>query len=300
MADFIYLVGLPASGKSTWADKNCEREDAMVISSDSIRQDLFGKEEIQGNPNHIFKIAHDRTFDFLSLGVNVIFDSTGLSYKHRIQALQRISKIENVNKRAILFATDYSLCSIRNEIRDRKVPFDVMERMRKSITIPQYNEGWDEISIIWNFEPIFYNFTHLDSLLDVFEQDNPYHTKTVGYHCKAVADKLSKFHSNLWMAGRLHDIGKLYTKVFHDMKGEKSDMAHFYGHESVSAYEALFYLRNLAWPKDDIIWTTGLIQYHMRPYFTKTEKSKLKLLNLVGEEMYSELLILNMADGGSK
>lgn len=46
------LVGCPACGKSTFA-KNFDN-DTVVISSDAIREELYGNEAIQGNGKEVF------------------------------------------------------------------------------------------------------------------------------------------------------------------------------------------------------------------------------------------------------
>ncbi|HAU35476.1 MAG TPA: phosphohydrolase, partial [Lysinibacillus sp.] len=38
----IFTVGLPGSGKSTFVKQLAKRENAVVLSSDAIRQELFG------------------------------------------------------------------------------------------------------------------------------------------------------------------------------------------------------------------------------------------------------------------
>jgi len=297
MTELYFLVGLPASGKSTWADKSCETLDAVVVSSDSIREEIYGSESILGDPNEVFRIVHERILHFLEEGVNVILDSTGLSYKHRIPLLEKVSKIGDVEKIAVVFATDFGICSSRNVNRERRVPHHAMRNMYKSFTMPQYNEGWDDIRIVWDFKPSHYILTNLFDELDGFDQENYHHSLTIGEHCKKAASLLDTADAKVYTATLLHDIGKQYTQTFKNMKGETSEIAHYYGHESVSAYEAMFYLHGeLEWTDDDVIYACGLIQYHMRPYFAKTEKSIKKLTRLVGEKMYNDILLVHEAD----
>jgi hypothetical protein len=58
----------------------------------------------------------------------------------------------------------------------------------------------------------------------------------------------------------------------------------------------MFYLKNLDFVDKGIIYICGIIQYHMRPYKLETEKAKDKLMRLVGEDMYCDLIVLNKAD----
>ena len=306
MTKLIVLVGLPASGKSTWARENEPLLDAVIISSDKWRKDNFGEEEIQGNNHDIFESLHKQTRTQLELGNNVIFDATNLSYKHRIALLNKMPK--NTFKECVLFATDFDICIVQNNNRERSIPKHVMERYYKSITIPQYNEGWDDIRIIFNYNRDNYSFGELFDRLDDFDQDNHNHSLTLGAHCKNTARIIKSKDARMYLAAMLHDIGKEKTKTYKTMKGVPTKDAHYYGHENVSAYDALFYLdyleNNYGLDRilcrcsviDKLIYSCGLIQYHMRPYFTKTDKAKNKLLDLVGQEMYDDLLVLHEAD----
>jgi hypothetical protein len=193
-------------------------------------------------------------------------------------------------------ATQYKICLEQNKNREREVPENVIKRMRESFTCPQFNEGWDKIEIIYNYDIDDYRMSDYFEKVNAFDQENPHHTKTLGEHASTVGNALANKGDELCIAGFLHDNGKMYTKVFYNMKGDVSEIAHYYGHPNVGAYEALFYLNNIGTPEDKIIYVCGLIQFHMRPYDLDTEKSKDKLKRLVGEQMYNDLIVLNNAD----
>jgi len=108
-------------------------------------------------------------------------------------------------------------------------------------------------------------------------------------------------YKNLLIAISLHDIGKKFTKSFVNSKGEITDIAHYYNHENVSAYEAILYLLEYApWSieenMDDVLYIAQLIRFHMRPYYATSEKAVKRFVNLVGQEFYDALLTLNTAD----
>lgn len=58
MKRLVMMIGLPASGKSAIARKIFN--DAYVVSTDAIRGEPFGDENIQGDPNKVFDIAKTR------------------------------------------------------------------------------------------------------------------------------------------------------------------------------------------------------------------------------------------------
>lgn len=199
-----------------------------------------------------------------------------------------------------MVATPYEECIERNDKRERKVPNEVITRMYHNFYIPQYYEGFDKIEFVYNSGYMFF----FDDLVDI-PQDNPHHTLTVLEHCKKVEEILyknnSKSRMHLMLAGRLHDIGKLKTKNFINAKGEKTEIAHFYDHEKVSAYDSLFYInirdradRNRSFL--NALYILKLIQWHMIMHFNLSEKSVTKYKNMLGEDTWRDLEILHKAD----
>jgi putative nucleotidyltransferase with HDIG domain len=294
------MIGLQGSGKSTLAKQIAEGTPAIILSSDTHRQKEYGDESKQGDNSKIFDKIHSDILSWLANGKSVILDSTNISAKYRVALLQKINKLY-VKKIAIVVATEFQKCLRQNEMRERVVPLHVISRYRKQFQMPQYNEGWDEINIVYNYNPDNYNWNDLWKKMDAFNQDNPHHSKTLGEHTRSVYREVLDYENErMERAAILHDIGKLYTKTFEDSKGNPSDIAHFYSHESVSAYEAMFYLDVKNVSTNDIIWICGIIQNHMRPYGIQSEKSRLKFLELVGQDMYNDVFLLNVADKKSK
>lgn len=88
---FYMLCGLPASGKSHYAldlqriMSNETNEKTVIVSSDNIRKELYGDENIQGNPEEVFNLVHERILQSLNNGVNVIYDATNLKRKYRLE-----------------------------------------------------------------------------------------------------------------------------------------------------------------------------------------------------------------------
>ena len=71
------------------------------------------------------------------------------------------------------------------------------------------------------------------------------------------------------LATRYHDIGKPHTKSFTNYKGETTEVAHYYSHESVGSYMWLC-SDHVFHEEADAILIGALIQWHMTPYFIKT------------------------------
>lgn len=299
MNKLFMMIGIPASGKTSLAEQIAKSEDAEIVSSDNIRKELYGDENIQGDSNEVFKTVENRIINGLKNNKNMIYDATNINYKRRMAFLQKIRKLK-VEKIAIMVATPYEQCLIRNSQRERQVPGKVIKRMYFNFYVPQYFEGWDDIQIKYTNNYMFF----FDDLEDI-EQDNPHHKLTVIEHCKKTEEILNKQNGQLSipinLAGRLHDIGKLKTKTFINSKGEKTNIAHFYNHEKVSAYDSLFHVNlrsRIEMMKDEefALETIKLIQWHMLPWTKMSEKTEQKYKKLLGENFWNDLMILHKAD----
>lgn len=142
---FICMVGIPGSGKSVLAKEYAKRYNAVIVSTDEIRKELFGDETIQVKNKEVFEVAYDRIKDALYYHRNVIFDATNISRKNRINLLRFIEPFNRGFKIALVLKTPLEEAKKRNQNRERVVPEDVLERMFKNFCEPTEEEGWDEI-----------------------------------------------------------------------------------------------------------------------------------------------------------
>lgn len=298
------MVGLPGSGKSTYAKKLAKEMNAVILSSDALREEMYGDINDQEHNNEVFAELHRRCKDLLNKQVNIIYDATNLKTKNRMFFLNELKGID-CHKKAIVMATPYELCLQNNSLRDRKVPEEVIKRMRENFHFPLYNEGFDEIKFVWNMGNARYDIFETLQIAKEFDQCNSHHTLTLGEHMWLTAMNLpiGKFDELLGMAASIHDIGKLDTQVFANRNGESSEEAHYYQHQYVGAYNAMFYLKqyddmNNGFKDEEILHICTLIQYHMHPYIAwkDSEKSKNRDRRLLGEDMYNEVILLHEAD----
>lgn len=296
MVKFYMMIGLPASGKSTIAKEIAERENAVIISTDDLRQELLNDVNSQENNNLIFVEAERRLKANIEAGRNVIFDATNINYKKRRDWLNRFNKYA-VKKIGILVATPYEECLERNAWRERKVPEEVIKRMYFNFYIPQYYEGFNDIQIVYN-ETLPVKLDNLLKKMDM-SQDNPHHTLTLKEHCMKVQEIINSQEHRYYMRdiGLLHDIGKIETKTFVNTKGEKTDVAHYYNHEKVGAYISCLNIDEL-WQltTPDLINRANLIQWHMLLHFDLSEKTITKYKNMLGESTWKDLELLHKAD----
>ena len=91
MSKLIMLIGLPSSGKSTWSSKYMEcYKNTELVSSDAIREEVFGDVNDQSHNGEVFNIVHKRVVAAIKNGKDAILDSTSLSRKRRINLLKNI------------------------------------------------------------------------------------------------------------------------------------------------------------------------------------------------------------------
>lgn len=296
MNKLFMMIGIPASGKTALAEQIANSEGAEIVSSDNIRKELYGDESIQGDSNKVFKTVENRIINGLKNNKNMIYDATNINYKRRMAFLQKIRKLK-IEKIAIMVATPYEDCLIRNAQRERKVPEEVIKRMYYNFYVPQYFEGFNDIQIIHN-ELLPIKWDELLEKMDI-SQDNPHHSLSILEHCKKTQELLNKEELRWYTkdVGLLHDIGKLETKTFINSKGKTTDTAHYYNHEKVGAYISCLNINGL-WQMGvvDTIERAKLIQWHMLPWTKMSEKTEQKYKKLLGESFWNDLMILHKAD----
>lgn len=304
MTKLIYLVGIPGCGKSTWAETNKDKLNAVIHSSDAIREE-FGDVNDQSKNTDVFQILHSRIKMDLKAGNNVIYDATNLNRKRRVAFLNEIKNIP-CEKICILFATPWEMCLARNYARDRHVPEDVMVRMYKNFQTPTLYEGWDDVQIVWaDYQDMLgYEF---DICVDfvkwkTIEHDNPHHSLSIGNHMFAACDAMREKtdDTKLIAAALLHDCGKPYTKEFIDSHGNHCDVAHFYQHQCAGSYLGLFYLRRMfsEWTDADILYVSLLINLHMNPFLSwdQSASAKEKDRKLFGDKVIADVELLHECD----
>lgn len=285
MQNFIMLMGLPGSGKSTHAENYKKGwPNTVVVSSDAIREELYGDANDQTNPKAVFAIMLERSIAALKEGNDVIYDATNVVAKTRKQTLSEIKKAVGANNfvsNLVFIACSISECKLRQGSRDRKVPDAVIDRMARKFEAPWYNEGWDQIIVISGGRLQNIDREHWRMLGE--SHDNPHHTATLEMHCANCEGNMldyldtpaceSCFDANykkaLVEAAYQHDLGKHKTKAFLDSRGNPSDVAHYYSHNNVGAYLWLSGDKRGQWDEWNFLLIGLLIQWHMQPYFLR-------------------------------
>ena len=273
MVELVYCIGVPASGKSTWAQKMAEREGYAWVSSDNIRAN-HGYDISNAD---VFSEMFDITVANLKEGTSV----TNLSSKRRrnfITAINSLHIDDVVMLRCEVFVAPIDELKRRNSLREGVacVPDEVIDRMVKQFQFPQYFEGWDYININDNSVGEVFNLNSMKG----YSQDNPHHSLDLYEHSREVVTSCRKLNLPFIIteAGWYHDIGKPFCREM-----GSDGFAHYKGHENVSAY--LFTLHQVAehdYTMDQFLEIVFLVNYHMRAY-NWTQKSYKKDTELFGD-----------------
>ena len=138
------LVGLPASGKSTFSKRLAVSKNALIISTDSIRKMLYKDESKQGDWKEIERVLHDSIFKSINKGQSVIVDATHTIKEHRKILIDLSNQINWI---CYYLKTDKQTCIKRNLERSRTVPKHVIESMANQLklTPPKREEGFKEL-----------------------------------------------------------------------------------------------------------------------------------------------------------
>lgn len=154
MQRMIITIGIPASGKTYWANNFATEQEVsngenwVVIERDAIRAEYFCKDFninnykfSKGKENQVTDIQEGLISKAVSSGASVIIADTNLNSKTRTR-LEEIAFALCLKVEYKIFDTPLHLCSKRNMKRNATVPDSVLIRMdrelRKYLDKPVY------------------------------------------------------------------------------------------------------------------------------------------------------------------
>ena len=314
------VIGLPASGKDTYIKKliaNSE-ENFAHLSSDKIREELYGDENIQGSPQEVFSIMNKRVKNNLAQGNNIIYNATNINSKNRRNILSEVKKHKDYLCYGVIIGTTFEQCLKNNEERSKKggryVPPEAIKKMYYSFEPPHTFEGFNKIEVYFPFISPYRDYKkEIKELKKIPHDCEPYHSYTIGVHINRAAkmakedikkgkldslffDKQADYYKSILPTILfMHDLGKKETKTF-----DKNGKAHYYSHENVGAYNYMFYLNSneeydMAKYRYDYN-IAAAIAYHMRPFQWKEEKTKEKYKKLWGFRLYNLIKAVHIYD----
>lgn len=161
----LMLVGVPGSGKSTWArDFVLANPRYRIVSTDAIRAQLYGDEAIQGDWLRIWQqvVAQwQQAIAAIHQGEleGVIYDATNARRRHRREAIAAARQTGFTYITLVWFDVPLSVAIERNRGRgsktdregsSRQVPNDIIATMHRQLqgAPPSVQEGVDRVLVL--------------------------------------------------------------------------------------------------------------------------------------------------------
>lgn len=132
----IVTIGIPSSGKSTWADQFVsERENWIKIERDEIRMRLFGLDDYsqyrhEKDNEQLVTNCFDQLLQVCSDGnLNVVISDTNINPKFRMQLFMKLEE-HGYNVKIRKFCVSLEEALDRNKHRENKfIPEHIIESM---------------------------------------------------------------------------------------------------------------------------------------------------------------------------
>lgn len=285
---FTMIVGLPRSGKSTYVKKH--RDFCVVIDDNEIRK-MFGVNLCLNDSDDFSYMVTNGIIKYELLnGNNVIFDSTNIDYKYRINLLKILENVP-CRKVCVVVATPFEVC-IDNCDSNIDLQNSVIN-LYKKFTPPSKGEGWDYITVYYykrSFMSLYGSPVEYIYQTSDYNLRNSHHKLSLGTHSASVGKDLSKYNELLENAGYLHDCGKPICQEMNRSDSNES-FVKYPNHEKVGSYNSFFYDTNLDY--DGRLELSRLVRWHIQPLYGKIDSRTQKLL---GPKTWESVLKLRKAD----
>ena len=167
--EVIFLVGYPASGKSTWLYKNKQYNNYTIINRDEIAEEVADENNLDYNElfndNSDFIISLNeivskrlmgKFYGALENNENIIIDMINTSRRKRKGFLKIIKDYNDYKIKAVVFNVE-SLDLLKqvskkrsSELNDKFIKPELYDEIKSKYVEPTKDEGFDEIIYIDN------------------------------------------------------------------------------------------------------------------------------------------------------
>ena len=130
------LIGPPGSGKSCLAATLAPLLRARIVSSDDLRQQLWGHASVQGPWTELEPLLHGAIDSALAAGMNVVVDATNGQRDWRQKLMHRNLGTRQLQWIGWWLQTPLDQCLAWNQCRQRQVPDTVIRAMHQRLTTP--------------------------------------------------------------------------------------------------------------------------------------------------------------------
>ncbi|MEO1069155.1 MAG: AAA family ATPase [Cyanobacteria bacterium J06638_6] len=160
VATLLVLVGIPGSGKSTWANARVASGRYRLVSTDLIRTELYGSATCQGDWRQIWQRVLDHWYQGLTAIhrgelEGVIYDATNARRRHRRAAIAAARAAGFGAITLVWFDIPLELALTRNRSRSRQVPAAIIATMHRQLqgAPPSLLEGVEAVIRLGEGDP---------------------------------------------------------------------------------------------------------------------------------------------------
>lgn len=158
MAMFYMMIGIPGSGKSTWARtlieeqrKNADHK-IVCVCPDQIREELTGDAANQSANAAVWELTYQLVKQNLEDDISVLVDATFVKTRDRRKMLAHAKACGPIQTIAYLCNPPLEIAKQRNANRNRVVPEHVLDRMYDQLSMKDLiNDGFDTIIDVEEF-----------------------------------------------------------------------------------------------------------------------------------------------------
>ncbi|WP_186586483.1 AAA family ATPase [Synechococcus sp. A15-28] len=148
------LIGPPASGKTTIATLLAPLLDAELLSTDRIRDELYGDPMIQGHWHEVEDRLHAEIQASVAAGRSVLIDATHAQRPWRLALTQRLELDRPVEWIGWWMRTPLEVCLEWNKRRERQVPELVVQQFAAALNDRDFQPSRSEgFAVLVDYNP---------------------------------------------------------------------------------------------------------------------------------------------------
>lgn len=198
MNKIIFLKGLPASGKSTWANTYCFNDlNTIRLNKDEIREELGNLPWSREFEAKVLETQRTRGLKYIELGKSLIIDDTNFASKHE-DYWREVAKKYNYEFEIKVFDTPVDECIRRDATRQKSVGYGVIMDMYKKYIKPNYLKFDDRFILKQNNKLDRAIICDLDGTLALINGRSPF---ADNYSSDILNESVSDIISNYWFMG---------------------------------------------------------------------------------------------------